>query len=127
MPFYSPGKIRPGDEYVVFKRPLIMGAKTFEPGHPVDVSSLSRTRVRQLVEWKRIIPKRLYEAVTGMELPKGQTPCTPVDGPRGRDLALDDSKSAAEPAKPAKKKAKKKTAKKAPEEDVTESTDGVSG
>ena len=85
--FYSPGPIRPEDQYVVLGPPMLLGGRTYAPGHPIDVSKLSRMRIRQLLEYKRIIPRRLYLKVTGRDV-LSEDAFTPI-GARGAALDIE--------------------------------------
>lgn len=60
-------KVKEGEEYVAL-RELRVGSKIIKSGDRVDVKQFTRLRLRQLVEWRRVVPRWYFNQQMGIEV-----------------------------------------------------------
>jgi len=58
-------KIKEDEEYVAGRR-MRMGNGSIEPGTRIDVTQFTRMRLRQLLEWRWILPRWHFEDLHGI-------------------------------------------------------------
>jgi hypothetical protein len=59
-------KFTEGEEYVAMKELRVSG-KVLKAGDRIDITKFSRLRLRQLIEWNRIVPRWRFEECMGIE------------------------------------------------------------
>jgi len=80
-------KVKEGEEYVAM-RSLLIGSKKIAPGDKIDVNKFTRLRLRQMVEWRRIVPRWYYDQQTAGHKPVAKVEEADADTLLGDSLAI---------------------------------------